>query len=129
MIATSTSPTQILQDNLNYTIFSWSKQSGLNPLNIERAEGVYLYERSGRKILDFTSLLMNANIGHGHPRVREAVLKQMEEVSFVSPAMITEARGALGKRLAEITPGSLKKTLFTNAGAEAIDNAVKFARL
>jgi taurine--2-oxoglutarate transaminase len=126
---TKTDSEQILRNNLNYTIFSWNKQSGLNPLNIERAQGVYLYERNGRKILDFTSLLMNANIGHGHPRIREAVMKQMDEVSFVSPAMITEARGLLGKKLAEITPGSLKKTLFTNGGAEAIDNAVKFARL
>jgi taurine--2-oxoglutarate transaminase len=120
---------EILRNNLDYTIFSWSKQSGLNPLNIKTAKGVWLYERSGKKILDFSSQLMNMNIGHGHPRVKEAVMRQMDEVSFVHPGMITEARGTLGKRLAEITPGSLKKTFFTNAGAEAIENAIKFARL
>src|SRR4051812_4190330 len=109
MVVSSINPSQILHDNLNYTIFSWSKQSGLSPLNIERAKGVWLYERSGRKILDFSSLLMNANIGHGHPRVREAVMLQMDKVSFVSPSMATEARGNLGKKLAEITPGTLKK--------------------
>jgi taurine--2-oxoglutarate transaminase len=119
----------ILRNNLDYTIFSWSKQSGLNPLNIKTAKGVWLYERSGKKILDFSSQLMNMNIGHGHPRVKEAVMKQMEEVSFVHPGMITKARGELGKKLAEITPVSLKKTFFTNAGAEAIENAIKFARL
>jgi taurine--2-oxoglutarate transaminase len=119
----------ILQNNLEYTIFSWSKQAGLNPLNIKGAKGIYLYERSGKKYIDFSSQLMNMNIGHGHPRVKEAVMKQMEEVSFVHPGMITEARGKLGKKLAEITPGSLKKTFFTNAGAEAIENAIKFARL
>src|SRR5947207_15602274 len=93
---------QILQDNLNYTIFSWSKQSGLNPLNIKSAKGVYLFDRSGKKILDFSSQLMNMNIGHGHPRVKDAVMKQMDEVSFVHPGMITKARRELGKKLAEI---------------------------
>ena len=120
---------EILRNNLEYTVFAWSKQSGLNPVNIKTAKGVWLYDRNGRKILDFSSLLMNMNIGHGHPRVKEAVMRQMEEVSYVHPAMITKARGELGKKLAEISPGSLKKTFFTNAGAEAIENAIKFARL
>ncbi len=119
----------IKQNNLDYTIFSWSKQSGLNPLNISDAKGVYIYERSGKRYFDFSSQLMNMNIGHGHPRVKDAVMRQMDEVSFVHPGMITKARGELGKKLAEITPGTLKKTFFTNAGAEAIENAIKFARL
>jgi taurine---2-oxoglutarate transaminase len=119
----------ILKDNLDYTIFSWSKQSSLSPLNISGAKGIYIQERSGKKYIDFSSQLMNMNIGHGHPRVKDAVMRQMEEVSMVHPGMITEARGKLGKKLAEITPGSLKKTFFTNAGAEAIENAIKFARL
>ncbi len=120
---------EILKNNLDYTIFSWSKQAGLNPMNIKSAKGVYLYDRSGKKIIDFSSQLMNMNIGHGHQRVTEAVTKQMQELSFVHPGMVSEARGLLGKKLAEITPGSLKKTFFTNAGAEAIENAIKFARL
>ena len=119
----------ILQNNLEYTIFSWQKQSGLNPLNISDAKGVYLHDRSGKRYIDFSSQLMNMNIGHGHPRVKDAVMRQMDEVSFVHPGMITKARGELGKKLAEITPGSLKKTFFTNAGAEAVENAIKFARL
>ena len=59
---------QILHDNLDYTLFSWSKQTGLNPLNIERAAGVYLWDRDGRHYLDFSSQLMNVNIGHGDQR-------------------------------------------------------------
>jgi taurine--2-oxoglutarate transaminase len=121
-------PNQILQNNLHHTIFSWSKQSGLNPLSIERAKGVYLYDRSGKRFLDFNSQLMNVNIGHGHPKVTEAVIRQMNQVSYVSPAMITEARGKLGKKLAEITPGNLNRTFFTNGGADAIENAYKLAR-
>ncbi|MBN8586969.1 MAG: aminotransferase class III-fold pyridoxal phosphate-dependent enzyme [Rhodothermia bacterium] len=120
---------EILHNNLNYTLFSWSKQSGLNPLNIQSAKGVYLYTREGKRYIDFSSQLMNMNIGHGHPRVKEAVIRQMDEVAFVHPGMVTEARGKLGKKLAEITPGNLRKVLFTNAGAESIENAIKFARL
>ncbi|MFZ1657356.1 MAG: aminotransferase class III-fold pyridoxal phosphate-dependent enzyme, partial [Flavobacteriales bacterium] len=94
---TMTDPKEIQKDNLDHTIFSWSKQSGLNPLNIASAKGLYLHTREGKKILDFSSQLMNVNIGHGHPKVAEAVAKQMAEVSYVHPGMITEARGKLGK--------------------------------
>ncbi|MEO5569794.1 MAG: aminotransferase class III-fold pyridoxal phosphate-dependent enzyme [Bacteroidia bacterium] len=120
---------EILKNNLEHTVFSWSKQSGLNPLNIERAKGVYIYDRKGKRYLDFSSQLLNVNIGHGHPKVTEAVMKQMHEVSYVHPGMITEARGKLGKKLAEITPGSLNRTFFTNGGTEAIEHAIKLARL
>ncbi|RZK31240.1 MAG: aminotransferase class III-fold pyridoxal phosphate-dependent enzyme, partial [Hymenobacter sp.] len=93
---------QILHDNLDHTLFSWSKQAGLNPISVERAEGVYLWDRDGRRYLDFSSQLMNVNIGHGDQRVTEAVAAQMREVSYVYPGMITKARGDLGRRLAEI---------------------------
>lgn len=120
---------EILKDNLEHTIFSWNKQQGLNPLNIEKAKGVYIYDRSGKKYIDFSSQLMNVNIGHGHPAVTEAVVKQMNEVSYVHPGMITEARGLLSKKLSEIAPGTLNRTFFTNGGTEAIEHAIKFARL
>ncbi|MBL4716260.1 MAG: aminotransferase class III-fold pyridoxal phosphate-dependent enzyme [Bacteroidia bacterium] len=119
----------VIKDNLDYTLFSWSKQSGLNPISAERAEGVYVYDRDGNKIIDFSSQLMNVNIGHGHPKVRKAVIKQMDELSYVYPGMATKARGLLGKKLAEITPGNLQKTFFTLGGAEAIENAIKLARI
>jgi taurine--2-oxoglutarate transaminase len=120
---------EILKDNLEHTIFSWSKQSGLNPLNIEKARGVYIYDRSGKAYLDFSSQLMNVNIGHGDQRITEAVVEQMKQVSYVHPGMITEARGKLGKKLAEISPGTLNRTFFTNGGTEAIEHAIKLARL
>ena len=123
------SSAEILDDNLKHTIFSWSKQSGLQPANIARGEGVYFWDRSGKRYLDFTSQLMNVNIGHGDQRVTDAVVKQMQEISYVNPGMITEARGDLGKKLAEITPGSLNRTFFTNGGTEAIEHAIKLARL
>lgn len=97
-------------------------------MNIERAEGVYLYEWDGTRYLDFSSQLMNVNIGHGNKKVGEAVARQMAEVSYVYPGAATKVRGELGKKLAEIAPGSLNKTFFTLGGAEAIENAIKLAR-
>ena len=120
---------QILKNNLDYTFFSWSKQAGLNPITVESAKGVYFYDYDGKKYIDFSSQLMNANIGHQHPKVVEAIQKQAEKLTFVTCSMATDVRGELGKKLAEITPGTLKKTLFTLGGSEAIENAVKLARL
>jgi 4-aminobutyrate aminotransferase-like enzyme len=92
-LPTSHGTAEILQDNLAHTIFSWSKHKGLDPLSIERARGVHLFDRRGKRYIDFSSQLMNVNIGHGHPKVAEAVARQMAEVSYVHPGMITEARG------------------------------------
>src|ERR1051325_10119975 len=110
---------EIIQDNLDYTLFSWSKQKGLSPIAVQRAEGVYLYDYDGKRYLDFSSGLMNVNIGHGHQRVTEAVVKQMQEVTYVTPSCVTKARGELGKKLASVTPGTLNKSLFTVCGATA----------
>src|SRR5215471_19541055 len=119
----------ILADNLDYTLFSWSKQKGINPIAVQRAEGVYLYDYDGKRYLDFSSGLMNVNIGHGKQRVTEAVVRQMQEVSYVTPSCVTKVRGELGKKLAEICPGDLNKAFFTLCGASSIENAVKLARM
>ena len=120
---------EIIQENLDYTLFSWSKQKGLNPIAVERAEGVYLYDYDGKRYIDFSSGLMNVNIGHGNQRVTEAVVKQMQEVAYVTPSCVTKVRGELGKKLAEICPGDLNKAFFTLCGATSIENAIKLARL
>jgi taurine---2-oxoglutarate transaminase len=120
---------EILQNNFDYTLFSWSKQKGLAPIPVERGEGVYLYDYEGKRYLDFSSGLMNVNIGHGDQRVTEAVVRQMQEVAYVTPSCVTRVRGELGKKIASITPPGLNKTLFTVCGATSIDNAIKLARL
>jgi taurine--2-oxoglutarate transaminase len=120
---------EILHDNLSHTLFSWSKQGGLDPISIEKGEGVYVYDRDGKQYIDFSSQLICVNIGHGNKKVQDAISRQMDEVSYVFPGMITKARGDLGKKLAEITPGTLNRTFFTLGGAEAIENAIKLARL
>ena len=120
---------EILHDNLEHTLFSWSKQKGISPINVERAQGVYLYDYDGKRYLDFSSGLMNVNIGHGDQRVTEAVVQQMQQVSYVTPSCTTRVRGELGKKLAQICPGDLNKAFFTVCGATAIENAIKLARM
>ena len=120
---------QSVQNCLDYTLFSWAKQGGLDPIDAVRAKGVYFYDRDGKKYIDFSSQLMNVNIGHGDQRIAAAVSKQMNEFSFVYPGMSTDPRAELGKKLAEITPSNLQKTFFTLGGAEAIENAIKIARM
>ena len=111
-----------------HTFFSWSVQSALDPIAIDRAEGVYLYTPEGRRILDFNSQLMSVNIGHGDRRVVDAITEQALKLQYVQPAFATEIRARLGRKMAEIMPGDMDKVFFTLGGAEAIENAIKFAR-
>jgi len=126
---TLTEAQEVIQDSLDYTLFSWSKQKGIAPIAVKYGEGVYLYDYDGKRYIDFSSGLMNVNIGHGNQRVTEAVMKQMQEVSYITPSCVTKVRGELGKKIASITPKGLTKTLFTVCGASAIENAIKLARL
>ena len=120
---------EILRNSLKYTLFEWRKQSDFNPLNIDKAEGVYLIDHNKNKILDFSSGLINVNIGHGDKRVTDAVVEQMNKVSYVNPSTITQVRGELGKKLSQICPGNLNKSFFTICGATGIENAIKLARI
>jgi taurine---2-oxoglutarate transaminase len=111
-----------------HTLFSWSVQGALDPIAIDRAEGVYLYTPEGDRILDFNSQLMSVNIGHGDRRVIDAISAQANQLQFVQPAFATEVRARLGAKLAEVLPGDMDKVFFTLGGAEAIENAIKLAR-
>jgi taurine--2-oxoglutarate transaminase len=119
---------EIVDLNKEYTFFSWSNQGQVNPIPMVRAEGVYFWDADGKRYLDFASQLVNTNVGHQHPKVVKAIQEQAEKLTFAAPGMATVPRGMLGKKLAEITPGDLKKTFFTLGGAEANENAIKIAR-
>jgi taurine--2-oxoglutarate transaminase len=119
---------EIVALNRAHTFFSWSIQGAIDPIAIDRAEGVWLYTPEGDRILDFNSQLMSVNIGHGDRRVIDAIAEQATKLQFVHPAFATEIRGRLGQKLAEIMPGDLDKVFFTLGGAEAIENAIKLAR-
>jgi taurine--2-oxoglutarate transaminase len=118
---------EIIQENRDYTMFSWSVQGASNPIHLSRGQGVWFWDGDGNRWLDFSSQLINLNIGHQHPKVIEAIKKQVDELCFAGPGFATEPRGALGKKLAEVT--GLAKAFFTLGGAEANENAIKMARL
>jgi taurine--2-oxoglutarate transaminase len=119
---------EIVAQSRAHTFFSWSVQSALDPIAIDHAEGVYLYTPEGKRILDFNSQLMSVNIGHGDRRVIDAITQQALKLQYVQPAFTTEIRARLGQKMAEIMPGDMDKVFFTLGGAEAIENAIKFAR-
>jgi len=119
---------EIVNLNKEYTLFSWSVQSATNPIPISRAEGVYFWDTDGKRYIDFSSQLMNMNIGHQHPKVIKAIQDQAAQLCYAHPGMATEARGILGRKIAEVAPGNLNKTFFCLGGAEANENAIKIAR-
>ena len=93
------------------------------------AEGVYFWDAEGKRYLDWSSQAFNVNVGHAHPHVVKAMQEQVARLSYAGPGMATEVRGRLGQMLAEITPPGLNKSFFTLGGADAVENAIKMARM
>jgi taurine--2-oxoglutarate transaminase len=118
---------QIVQDNRDYTLFSWSVQSSAKPMHMTKGRGVWFWDGEGNKWLDFSSQLINLNVGHQHPRMLDAIKKQVDELCFAGPSFATEPRALLGRKLSEVT--GLAKSFFTSGGSEANENALKIARL
>jgi len=111
-----------------HTIFEWSAQSGVDPVPVSRAEGVYFWTPEDKRYIDFNSQLMCSNVGHSHPRVVKAIQDQAAVLSYANPFLATEPRARLGAKLAERTPGDIDTFFFTNGGAEANENAIRIAR-
>jgi taurine--2-oxoglutarate transaminase len=103
-------------------------QDTINPIAVAGAEGRHFWDYDGNRYLDFASQLVNVSIGHGHPKVVAAIKEQAEKLCTIGPPMATESRSTLGRLLAEVTPGNLSMSFFTNGGAEANENAIKLAR-
>jgi taurine--2-oxoglutarate transaminase len=120
---------EILRLNREYTFFSWSAQAKINPIAIDRAEGIYFWDPDGKRYIDFNSQLMSVNIGHGDKRVADAIAEQAHKLAFAAPQFATEVRGRLGQLLSELTPGDLDTFFFTLGGAEANENALRIARI
>src|SRR5215211_4932995 len=119
---------QIVEDAKRYVLYSWSVQDAIQPIAVERAEGRHFWDYDGNRYLDFASQLVNVSIGHSHPKVVQAIKDQAEKLATIGPPMASESRSRLGKLLAEVTPGDLTMSFFTNGGAEANENAIKLAR-
>jgi taurine--2-oxoglutarate transaminase len=119
---------EILPLSLKHNFWTWSAQKHVSPIAIKKAKGVYFWDVDGKRYLDFNSMVMCVNIGHGDERVIEAMVDQARELPFAGPGMATKPRAILGKLLDEITPEGLSKFLYTLGGADANENAIKFAR-
>jgi taurine--2-oxoglutarate transaminase len=119
---------KVLADTKKHVLVNWSAQGNISPLVITGADGVWLHSGE-RRILDFSSELVNSNLGHGHPRVVRAIQEQAATLNYVTPAFTTEAQATLARKLADVAPGDLTKTIFTTGGTEANENAIKLARL
>src|SRR6476659_6961862 len=120
---------QIVEDAKEYVLYSWSTQDAINPIAVAGAEGRHFWDYDGTRYLDFASQLVNVNIGHQHPKIIAAIKEQADKLCTIGPPMASESRSRLGKLLAEVTPGDLSVSFFTNSGAEANENAIKLARL
>ena len=84
---------KVVQENRDYTMFSWSVQGTANPMHMKRAEGVWFWDGDDNRWLDFSSQLINLNVGHQHPKMLEAIKKQVDELCFAGPGFATEPRG------------------------------------
>ena len=118
----------ILAQSLKHSFWTWSAQGKVAPIPVDHAKGVYFWDTSGKRYLDFNSMVMCVNIGHGDERVIEAIVEQARSLPFAGPSMATKPRAELGKLLTDITPAGLEVFLYTLGGADANENAIKLAR-
>ena len=112
-----------------HVFHSWSAQASLDPMVITKAEGCYVWDRYGNRLLDFTSQLVFTNLGHQHPRIVKAIQEQAATLCTVAPGYANSARSEAARLIASHTPGDLNRIFFTNGGADANEHAVRMARL
>jgi taurine---2-oxoglutarate transaminase len=119
---------RVKADDAKYVLHSWSVRSAIDPIPVAGAEGRHFWDYDGKRYLDFASQLVNVSIGHQHPKVVAAIREQADRLTTIGPMMANEKRSELARLLAEVTPGNLTMSFFTNGGAEANENAIKLAR-
>jgi taurine--2-oxoglutarate transaminase len=112
-----------------HVFHSWSAQGALQPFVVAGGEGCRLWDHAGRTYLDFSSQLVNLNIGHQHPKVVAAIQEQAGLLATVAPASANLTRGEAARRITDRAPDGLRKVFFTNGGADANENAIRMARL
>jgi taurine---2-oxoglutarate transaminase len=120
---------EVLAMDAAYVFHSWSAQKALRPIAIAAAEGSYFWDYDGNRYLDFSSQLVNTNIGHQHPKVVAAIAAQAATLATIAPQHANAARGEAAAMLAALAPDGFTKVFFTSGGADANENAIRMARL
>ena len=120
---------EIKEMQVNYNLQSWSKQRGINPIPIEKADGIYMWDFDGNRYSDMSSQLVNLNVGHNCRPIIEAIKEQAEKYCYLSPSYGSEPRAKLAKMVVDLMPDNMGKVFFTNGGADANENAIKIARM
>jgi taurine--2-oxoglutarate transaminase len=128
-VTTDAPEAQVRRDDRAHVFHSWSAQGLIDPLPIASALGSYFTDYAGKRYLDFSSQLVNVNIGYQHPKLVAAIQEQAGRLTTISPAFANDARSEAARLITELAPGDLTKVFFTNGGAEATENALRMARL
>ena len=123
------SPEQAYANDRRYVFHSWSAQEAISPMVISSASGSYVTDGDGNRLLDLSGQLVNINIGHQHPKVIAAIKEQAELLCTVAPQHANAARSEAARLIIERAPDNMRKVFFTNGGAEAIEYAIRMARL
>ena len=113
----------------DYNLQSWSKQRNINPISVEKADGIYFWDYEGNRYSDMSSQLVNMNLGFGNKAIGDAIKEQVDKYCFVGPSYGAESRAKLAKKIIELMPDNMGKVFFTNSGAESNENAVKIAKM
>ncbi|WP_223169146.1 MULTISPECIES: aspartate aminotransferase family protein [Microbacterium] len=120
---------RVRADDRGHVFHSWSAQAVIDPLPVAAGEGASFWDYDGHAYLDFSSQLVNLNLGHGHPDLVAAIQRQAGRLATIQPSMANDVRGDLARRIAAVAPDGMDKVFFTNGGADANENAVRMARL
>ena len=129
MTALDVAPSTAFTNDRAHVFHSWSAQGTLNPVVVAGAEGSWFWDDEGRRYLDFSSQLMNVNIGHQHPKMVAAIQEAAGQLCTIAPFHANAARSEAARLITELAPGDLDMVFFTNGGAEATENAIRMARL
>jgi taurine--2-oxoglutarate transaminase len=113
----------------DHVFHSWSAQAGLDLPVIAGGSGTVVWDHAGNRMLDFSSQMVNINIGHQHPAVVKAIRDQAEQLATIGPPTANLARGQAAQRILDKAPDEFAKVFFTNGGADAIENAIRMARI
>ena len=127
--SSQTPPTSTADADRAHVFHSWSAQAQISPAEITRAQGSHFWTADGTRYLDFSSQLVNVNIGYQHPKVVAAIQAQAAVLTTVGPAFANETRAEAARLITERAPEGFEKVFFTNGGADAIEHAIRMARL